>query len=50
MIEEVQFYPCRDVYEEGMALLAGLVSAGSIPTGCLLSRGCLSAMTLGALF
>ena len=27
MIEEVQFYPCRDVYEEGMALLAGLEDA-----------------------
>lgn len=27
MIEEVQFYPCREVYEEGMALLAGLEDA-----------------------
>ena len=27
MIEEVQFYPCRDVYEEGMALLAELEDA-----------------------
>ena len=27
MIEEVQFYPCRDVYEEGMAHLAGLEDA-----------------------